>query len=400
MGDSVVAVNAGGFDQGFNLAASNTFGLAGTGLYGGTSGSLGFGFNNYGGLPNADTSIGAVPSAQQGYVLPLGSVPLTAGSTPVTGYAWGLHGTTSSPSAAYDWHIYTASPAGGGSIGAFRRIGVGDANYYYNVLQNAGPTVTNPAASGLQETVFNFAAQPTPAEPSVNQEFWLSGVTNTSIVYSRLLQPGATGVTVSTVGYGGHDTRQLYQDFYQQMSPAGRVTYLESLIEGGSGRLNVVLEEGFNDRNDTTTSVNGVAPSNTAAGFKDNLTTLIGAIRSDWSSAGLPAGKLSFTLLGMYRDYYETAVTPDTGPIYQYNQVEMGLAKGDPLISYVDLYDNQPDYNTANADGYMLDTTHPSLLGSEVYTQYAMDQIAVPEPAGITVLTVASILLLWRRERA
>jgi hypothetical protein len=45
----------------------------------------------------------------------------------------------------------------------------------------------------------------------------------------------------------------------------------------------------------------------------------------------------------------------------------------------------------------MLDTTHPSALGADVYSQYIMDTIAAPEPSSWWLLGASSSLVLLRR---
>src|SRR5690242_1399041 len=87
LGDSVVYANGHGWDQGFNIAGARDFGLAGTGLIGYSTGSLGYGYNNYGSITNGlDPSPSAVPAALQGYNVH--STAVTAGASPVTTYGW------------------------------------------------------------------------------------------------------------------------------------------------------------------------------------------------------------------------------------------------------------------------------------------------------------------------
>jgi hypothetical protein len=205
----------------------------------------------------------------------------------------------------------------------------------------------------------------------------LSNPTNTTVLYDRLTVPGATGATVTSWGWGGHDTLEFLEGQWlgSGMTQQGRIAWLQAIVEGGSGDLNVVINEGFNDRNDAQMSYNDVAPSNTLAGFADNMDSLIAAVRTDWITAGFNLSNLSFTIMSDYKDDSESSVPAGTGPLAGFAQVEEQIADADSQISYVDLYDRSLPYDTANADGLMFDGVHASLAGTNLYAMDALQAL-------------------------
>ena len=316
-------------------------------------------------------------------------------------FGYNVSGLTLPTNTAYNWDLYTAGGAGGGSTAAYRRIATADNGYGYNFLE-AAPTASIPSLStGLTKVTFSFDANPYSNAP---QEFWLANATNVSVLYSRLTLPGAKGVTVSSLGYGGKDTHQFYTDILQSMSPDGRSTYLQSLIDGSnSGKLNIVLAEGFNDRNDNSESVHDVAPGNTPAGFEDNMNSMISLLRSDWSRLGYSPNNLSFTLIGMYQDGYEPSDA--SGPLHAFAADEMSMAAADPQISFVDLYDDAPTYAAGEAlgdfqsyPGQPDDLIHPSVSGAQLYSNIVMGVIAAPEPASLGVFATGLLMMARRRK--
>jgi lysophospholipase L1-like esterase len=230
----------------------------------------------------------------------------------------------------------------------------------------------------------------------------LIDTSNTSILYSRLIKPGATGATVTTWSYGGHGALDLYNDKYLAgpTSSAGRGEFLSAMTDGGSGKLMVVLEEGTNDAADTLAtrpSVHGLLPGNSPAAFQDNMASLIDGIKGDWATAGKNPADLSFLVLGMYEYGHRTA---DEQAVHrQFTQELEDLAHARSDVSFVDLFSIAPSWDQAFAMGYMADDVHPTILGATVYSQAIFDQIVTPtpEPAAGLILLLAAPLVLARR---
>lgn len=392
LGDSVVWYGGNGWDAGFNKAANDRFGLAGTGLNSGAFVGQGEGFESYG-IQNGpwSTDPATVPASRAGYTW---FNPVSAGASPASGQGWGVFGSTLPANAAYDMHLYTASPAGGGSVSAIRRLGVPS----YPVLATTPAVNTQTPATGLQHTVLPFPSNSLDA--GTPQEFFLSNTTNTSVLYSRLLRPDATGVTVTTWGYGGHSARAFLADQYTPaggMTREGRAAWLTAMSDGGSGKLNVVIAEGFNDRADTAVSADGTNASNTPAGFAANVSSIVAAVRSDWAAAGKNPSDLTFTLLGTYGDRFNSG---PTGILRDYAAAEAGLAAADPQVNFVDLYQFVPSFDESERLGYIVDDVHLTRDGALAYSAAAFDAMTtVPEPATSAVAAVAAVGLLVRRRR-
>jgi lysophospholipase L1-like esterase len=389
IGDSVTTFQGDGWDAGMIQAAHEHFGLAGTGLMDGR-GIDGDGYGSYQ-VPGAgwDQDPAAAPAARAGHVWK--SVH-SAGTTARNDLGVGLAaGNAVLPAGgAYDLHVWSASAAGGGQMGAYRRSAA--LSTFPQRRTTFAPVATATPEADLQHTAFNFPA--VPGTDAHGHEFFLEATTDTSVYYTRLSRAGATGVTVSSWGYGGKSTLDFYNDLYAggTMTPAGRAAWLGAVVDGGSGKLNVVIAEGFNDRNETTPSVHGIEPGSSAAAFADNVTSLMDRLRQDWALAGKPVSDLSFTLLGMYDD-------ADTGTrLREYAAALHDLSVADPSVSFVDLYLLAPTFEQAQALGYLADDVHPTRAGAIAYSRLVMDAI-VPEPTGAAAVLLVALPLLHRSRR-
>jgi len=386
IGDSVTWLGGHGWDAGLIRGGYDTFGLAGTGLDNGGFNGQGEGYQQGGvGFGGWSTSVDDVPLDRRGFRW---RPTVSAGDTPRASLGFGISGSTLDPTAEYDWHLWTASPAGGGEMGAYRRLGQPP----WTRTATIAPVATQTPGKGLQHTVFHFDARTT--NLGVKNEFRLEKTTNTSVFYSRLLSPGATGVTVSSWGYGGKSLLDFYNDRYigGSMTQEGRVGWLRAMVDGGSGKLNVLIGEGFNDRNETSTSLSGITDGDSPEAFADNMAGLIAAIRSDWQAAGFTAGDLSFTLLGMY----EAGTANDKLRGYASELHDMALA--DQQLSFIDLFELAPSFPQADALGYMQDNVHPTRDGSLFYGGLVMEQLAVPEPSSLFALMGLGMGVAFRQK--
>ncbi len=387
LGDSMVLHESQGWDWGFNHALQNDLGLAGSGLQQGWGGEgAQFAISPYYGSNFYNGTGAPVTPGYEGYNWR--SSAATAASVP-QGTLLG-EVTSSAPRSlnGYDWTLYTANSAGA-SLTATARYGESP----YTVYSTAAVPLPQTSGTNLSKVTLHYAS---PANPALAEEFNVHDVVNSTIFYSRITVPGGTGATVTSWGYGGHATPQFQSDYWNgpNWSQAGKTAWLNALVDGGSGKLNVVVAEGFNDRNLSGTNADGL-PANSPGAFADNIRAFIAQIRADWAIAGHNSSNLSFTLLGMYQDYYESL--DPTAPLLNYSLQEQAIAQSDPQISFVGLYDKAPNYNTAVGDGYMYDEVHADGAGVAVYSQMAVDAlVGVPEPATLGLVGI-SVLLLLRR---
>jgi hypothetical protein len=386
LGDSMVAHEGYGWDGGFNDAFTKNLGIAGSGLISGNSGVDGQGFAIgafYGSPWSSDPA--AVPANRQGYVWR--GAASTIGPNATGQYFASISGSTLRSTTGYDWNLYTASPPGGGSLSASSRL----ASPPYTTINTLGPVAIATPAAGLDKVSLHFDA------PGSDTELDLQNTSNTSILYSRVSAPGQTGVTVTSWGYGGASTLRFLTDQWngQGMTAEGRTAWFNALTDGGSGKLNVLLAEGLNDRNERLPSAHGITPGYSTAAFMDNLTTLIAEIRNSWAAAGHAPSDLSFTLLGSYHEGYEG---DSYGPLRDFAAAEAQLALSDPSISAIDLGARGISYDQAVANGWMVDEVHASISGTQAYAQIVADAL-VPEPACLSVVLLG-FGLLRRRSRS
>ncbi len=400
IGDSMVWHGGTGWDGGMIAGASNTIGLAGTGLIDGQvryGSGEGEGYEACTYTPTShgwSDNIADAPANRQNYVA-RGEV-LTATSPNANEYGIRVFsppfgGNTLDQNAAYDWHLWTASQTGGGSLTPIRR------NNMRVMQQELPPVATQTPAQGLQHIVAGFdPLDPQDIRPT---EFILKDVNDTAVFYQRVVQPNATGITVTSWSYSAETMRSFYLDKWTDPTwdQEGRKSYLSAMIEGGSGKLNVMIAEGLNDRwegHSTPSLGNGLLPGNSPEAFADNVQFMIEAVRADWTAAGKNLDDLSFTLLGMYEDGFEAGMGY---PIRDFAQKLQALALADSQVSFIDIGEFCLSYSDAVQAGYMHDQIHLSREGALVYSQQVMDILTVPEPTTLTLITLPALALFRHR---
>lgn len=395
LGDSTVLVNNDGWDAGLNIGLQNTVGLAGSGLQSGLGGEG----EQYAIGPIFGSDLGnrgiPVPTGYDGYIWR--GTYQTAGTIPAGALFAEIKSVATDTGQGDNWTFYTAAGPGGGSISGIGRY----SDPSWTTFSTFGPVMLNNTGSGLQKTTIHFDKLPT---ANTSRELQVTGLTNAAIMYSRVTEPGATGATVSSWSLGGQGTKNFLQNQYLNgsMTAAGRQQLLNALVDGGSGKLNVAIAEGFNDRNNSgQMSADGVNNSSTPQGFAANISALISAVRNDWIAAGHSRSDLSFTLIGEYQDYYAANAPSDSlNLLKEYAAVEMQLAQADSQISFVDLYNDAPSYSQANALGYMADQVHFSRAGAINYGNLVANALVnTPEPTSLGLLGLLSLVGLASRRR-
>ena len=124
------------------------------------------------------------------------------------------------------------------------------------------------------------------------------------ISYQRVQAPGVlTGIAYHTNLYqGGQDARNAALS-WQGTSSTAKTEFMRQLVRLQNGAVPMAcfhIIHGGNDFNDTVNSVGpNPQPSNTPAGFADNLTAIIQAVQAAWTAAGYSLANLYF-LIGPY----------------------------------------------------------------------------------------------------
>lgn len=310
-----------GHDHGIQKAWSDRVGLYGTGVLpiNGTGGIQVMGYEYAGGMGAIGSPYSAMPAALQPYVIGdvdgfpgQNAVYLPAGqSIPSNRTNIMMAMSSNIPWGAQSAMRYTATYAtiagsSGGSWSPSARIAATGDIIASQTYSTAGPV------TGLTQATLNIPADPSRAgksiwiEPTKLYEKDVTGPFFAS--YQRLDVPAIThGVAYSTLLYqGGKTTRDAAMSALAA-SDSSLIEWLREstrLQDGGKTghRLMVQIIQGANDLNWNHTELSvgpNPAPTNTPAGYKDNLNALIGRLRQVWTDAGYDPAKLNF-VLGAY----------------------------------------------------------------------------------------------------
>ncbi len=385
LGDSIV--NHGlGWTGGIANAAKTRIGLAGTGLA-----ALGTSNLKYPGFGGADLSVASdwirstytLPVDLQGHAV---STQVTRLDTTATSakfwLALGFSDSLLDRSAGYNWQLWAASTDGGdGSLQALRASRL-QSPWTRTVLEISS-TYTVPASTdSLSLIEIPFA--PAPGEVSDWHEFGLINTTrDTAILYNRLIDPNATGMTVTGWSYPGGTMNDFVTDLYanNRRDQQGRADYLAALVAGNSGKLNVVIAMGDNDSGETEASLTeGITPGYSTEAFIDNVQTQIALVTADWAAAGLPANDLSFTLTSNYQIGPELLGEDRVARMEAYRLALRDLAATDTRFSFIDMWGASPSAEVAVANNYIHDGEHPSREGSLLYGALFMNELLETTP--------------------
>lgn len=388
LGDSIV--NHGiGWTGGISHAASTRIGLAGTGM----SASVPYQGEpvSYPGLGGGSLHVAtdwvrtrySMPDHLEGYVM--GSNVSLLGTTWPSPRFWqaiGYYDDLLDRSAAYNWQLWVAATGTiNGTIQGLRASRL-QTPYTRTVLQTS-PAVSVPMGQSAPQLVeLSFAAAP--GDVSNWHEF---GLVNTSrkmaVFYNRLIDPNATGITVSGWSYSGGTMNDFVTDVYDNggFDQAGRAAYLKALVHGNSGKLNVVIAMGVNDSNESEASLTqGITPGYAVGAFIDNIRTQIDLVTADWAFAGLPAGDLSFTLPSTYQIGPELIGQARVARLQAYRDALRILAATDPRISFIDMWGASPTAEVAVANNHIHDGEHPSRTGALLYGAIFMNELLESVP--------------------
>lgn len=367
IGDSIANYGSTGWSNGFSQAARNGIGLAGTGLQMAT------------GTPSE--TLGAYTGAR---VFASGSMESAAAGVPSlapTGRHYhvgtqfnflgaGADSVSLDLTKATDWHVFAAGTTPAAVLGA-RRNAINSSPYSSTPIQSQP---NRPISTDFADHVFHFESIQNVGDWSIFAFTPESG--NANLYYTKLVQPGETGIAVAGWGSGGSTAQMFRENFYghSRATPQARAEYLRALVAGNSGSLNVAITFGVNDafQNISTQS------------YEASMRGVIADIRSDWIGAGLDPADLSFTLPSVYQINEVNTPPAVFQRLNDYRSVLDAIAASDPGVSFIDIWKVGPTSAEAVAAGYLNDNLHPSALGTRVYGQLLMDQL-VPDPGDANI---------------
>ena len=375
IGDSVVNHSLYGWTAGISHAASTRIGLAGTGLATKYTPATTPGLNGANLRTTDDWLVNtpSLPQALQGFAVGQ-QVPALTTSTPIYPLylGLGLYDTTLDRTAGYTWQLWATMTGSSSSTFQGLRAARTQTPWSRQIMQTS-PTVPVAASDDLQLIELEF--DPVPGHEGDWHEFAVVNASpGTAVFYNRLINPNATGITVTGWGYSGGTMSSFYNDIYNNAlrDQYGRAAYLRALVQGNSGKLNVVITMGINDSNTNRPSLSGITPGYSVEAYIDNIQTQINMITADWAYAGFDPDDLSFTLPSTYQINFDQI---RVNRLLSYKQALHDLAMADDRISYVEIWDNGPSALDAEDLNYIHDGVHPSREGSMLYGSIFMDQL-------------------------
>ncbi len=373
LGDSMVLNGSHGWDAGMQHGAFETVGLAGTGVLVGRNFGQGEGINYLGTsssnwLHASDDAFGNAAQTPFGRITANGSNIATVGVT--------VFGNKIAAGTDYVLDLWGVSGPGGGSYSLEQRLNVSPNTVSYS---ESGFTLNEP-------TLITHLSHQIPASNFSNNDVRIEAE-NMSVAGIRLSEKNATGVTVTSIGYDGQSALDFYQDRIINQDPGGREYFLQQVVEGGSGKLLVPIFEGFNDRNETEPSVNGITDADSPEAFRDNIGAIISVISNDWINAGFDINDLSFLTFGMYD------VSTNNEELHIYSNEMRNFATSTGGVSYIDISSLGPNYAEGDSLGYYRDEVHLSREGALYYGNQIMRSIvSVPEPTAAMLLISFAML--------
>jgi len=206
----------------------------------------------------------------------------------------------------------------------------------------------------------------------------------------RVRNTDATGVTVTSWGYGGQTTEDFLSEQYLPLTEGFRQSTLNQIVAGGSGELLVVISQGFNDR----------SADDTPAEFVADIQALQAAIAADFVAAGNDADQLSFLAFGQY---LTGNADPFDDTMAGYSLALRDAALVDDSLSFIDLRSLTADEDIQTI-GNRLDFVEGVRLhfGNQTTAEFYGNALvtAIPEPTSAALLLGAGGLMLTRRRRA
>lgn len=364
LGDSIVSNGTGGFANGIARAAQSGIGLAGSGLLT-APGDLPSIWSGYTGarLWSGPASDAVVDGGQ--FLTPSGRYYDAKADFTFVGA--GYDPVSIDRTAAIDWHVFAAGDTPTAQLQAVRMRRTLTPNTVTS-MQVSAVTPVGRETDGLDEYVFHFDSSSNPGDWNSFQ--FTGNSRDVDLYYTKLTNPGAAGITVTSWSRSGGTTRRFREEYNTPVfTDAGRGAFYDALVAGSSGYLNVMITFGVND-----------APAYGPEVYREQIRGMVADVRRDWTLAGHDPDMLSFTLMSTYQINPNTYFTPAAYPtLLQDRLVLEEIAATDPKISFLDLWEAGPTYAQASALGYLSDGVHPNAAGTAAYGELIAHQLT-PTP--------------------
>lgn len=374
-GDSNVAYNGHGFDAGMTRAARAFVDSYGTGLlwfgenrglgaglgdgYGTIAGSSGF---SYDGSP-IDAANVANDFTQYLYL---------AAPSQLNGARQG--GLWTGPEAVdarsnLRWHVTEGTFPGGGSWRPTVRLGVPP----YTLVADFG-TVSTQGALGLRTTSLSLPADATRA-PLLEWRlapfsFATQFVGNLLAVRSRVEDFNiGRGAAVHSYFFAGGRSSRWMAACVEATSDAAIAAYLMD-VRRTCDHVLVVINQGLNDRSETSPSIRGIRPGNSPAAFVDNMTYVIDRVRGAWVSQGWSLDQLHVLVCVAH-----PVSTPQSPELQAYLYAMRALARTDIAVTSLAEYHTEATYAARGWYATTTDRTHLSTAGYDATSMTLLQSV-------------------------
>jgi lysophospholipase L1-like esterase len=349
IGDSNQIKDGTGWDHGFQFALASKYGLYATGLVSvnennGNGAGLGYTYNLFSMLTGTTTNA----SPALGRFLDKG----LGGLNPAF-YGFLSNGSTVAGNLASTLILHANSAIGNGKslTGQFfyGTFPVENAGSFRPTVRLGQPPYTQLAqaslvSNGASTSTMATAEVSLPANQSrTNQALQFQWApTNGSIVgpwfglYTRVYSPVTTqGASYHTLDFrGGQSLRVMAFDLQQASDDT--LTYYFSLVrslQGLNKKVVIIVNSGVNDRNDLQQSVGiNPAPSNTAAGYADNLRALLTRVKDIWTLSNWSQEELYFVSIPSH-----AVSTPEDTQLMFYRAAAQTVSDTEPRMAVVDM---------------------------------------------------------------
>lgn len=363
LGDSNQAYQAHGWDAGWTRATRATVGTYGTGL-------IWCGENNGGGLGFGD-GYGNVNNGSSGFAFT--GAPIDAANV-ANGHATYLYLATGTLTGARQMGLWTTPAAvnsastlrwivtdgtfsGGGSYHPVVRLGQAP----WSVLGDWG-TVSTSGSLGLRTTAYTLPANPSrtgPLEFRFAPYAFMPDISGPFLaVRSRVEDTAITtgSVVHSYYGVGGRSSRWM-AGCVQATSDAAIAAYFADVRQTCSHVL-VCINQGLNDRVETTASINGITPGNSPAAYVDNMTYVIDRVQAVWAANNWPLSELHVLVTVAH-----PIATPQDSVLTSYVEAMRALSRDDIAVTAVAELFTESDFLANNWYANSTDRYHLSPNG-------------------------------------
>lgn len=312
IGDSNQLFGGHGWDESFQIALAERYGVYGTGLHslgenGGNGAAVGLNASTFSTLSQGGYLYAGAPQASDALLpaaaacVPLNYAFIPVGSTTTTNLGMFLQ---SGPALNVDGPLrgFLATAGSTEFTGTFR-ISFRREAPPFNTLVQSGPLTTSGPAGSVIWHELDLPAGTRGSVISLRTPGFATPLSGPFMgLYARVIDTSRDrGVSVHTLYGRGSQSLRSMAAAMQGMQTTGLGEFLDAIVrQQGESTPHVIvrINSGLNDRNETLASLGpaNVQDGDSAEAFADNAVAIITALQQAWTSKGLPLEGLRFVL--------------------------------------------------------------------------------------------------------